>query len=456
MKEKKKITILSSVIVLLCISLSILIYLCFFSDKYFSDLGYSKQQIKLIHQYQLEDEIKQYNQSLIYALNSENFDEKNIRYYLLFNSQIDYTDSINRLANIYTLAELKQIMTVLDYDQTVELIEYEKINNISAFTQIVEKGYSVKDATSLANNLSDDNLEKFLAIPTLEKPEVFTSLLEKGYQIDTIINLYNKVGADSFIQLSKLKYFSSLDDLLSDDSFNFKLLARYLMYIEQHNVSSSSAIYHVATNDDYIEDPDFSSFYDNVKEVTDTSLTMLVNKSNKLSQSFVPENLEEVSSDYRNSNQSLQKEALDAFVEMSDACYQAIDRRILVYSGYRSYEAEDSLYNGYIISSGDGDSSKVDSFADRAGHSEHQSGLAIDVCQKGYSYNEFNSCLSSDWMYEYCYDYGYILRYPSSRAFLTGHYFTSYHYRYVGVEVAKMIQQYDWTLEEYCYLFASE
>lgn len=453
MKEKKKITIMSIVIALLSISLSVLIYLCFFADKYLTDLGYTKQQVKLIHQYQLEDEIKEYNQSLIYALNSEDFNEKNIHYYLLFNSQIDYTDSINKLSELYSISELKEILTILDYDQTVELVDYDKISNIANFEKLVDKQYTVKDSVSLTNTLAEDALEKFLTLPTLEDPTVFTSLLDKGYDVDTIISLYDKVGAETFSKLSNFKYFSSLKEMLEDSSFNFSLLARYLMYMDDQGVSVGSAIYHVSSNDDFIEDPDFSSFYDNINEVTDTSLTVLVNKSNKLSENYVPDNLEEVSADYRNSTQSLQKEAIEAFIKMSDDCYTAVDRRILVYSGYRSYEAEDSLYNDYIAASGDGDSSKVDSFADRAGHSEHQTGLAIDVCQKGYSYNEFDECLSSDWMYKHCYEYGYILRYPSSRAFLTGHYFTSYHYRYVGVEVAKLIQQYNWTLEEYDYLF---
>ncbi len=453
MKEKKKITIMSIVIALLSISLSVLIYLCFFADKYLTDLGYTKQQVKLIHQYQLEDEIKEYNQSLIYALNSEDFNEKNIHYYLLFNSQIDYTDSINKLSELYSISELKEILTILDYDQTVELVDYDKISNIANFKKLIDKQYTVKDSVSLTNTLAEDALEKFLTLSTLEDPTVFTSLLDKGYDVDTIISLYDKVGAETFSKLSNFKYFSSLSEMLEDSSFNFSLLARYLMYMDDQGVSVGSAIYHVSSNDDFIEDPDFSSFYDNINEVTDTSLTVLVNKSNKLSENYVPDNLEEVSADYRNSTQSLQKEAIEAFIKMSDDCYAAVDRRILVYSGYRSYEAEDSLYNDYIAASGDGDSSKVDSFADRAGHSEHQTGLAIDVCQKGYSYNEFDECLSSDWMYEHCYEYGYILRYPSSRAFLTGHYFTSYHYRYVGVEVAKLIQQYNWTLEEYDYLF---
>ncbi len=453
MKEKKKITIMSIVIALLSISLSVLIYLCFFADKYLTDLGYTKQQVKLIHQYQLEDEIKEYNQSLIYALNSEDFNEKNIHYYLLFNSQIDYTDSINKLSELYSISELKEILTILDYDQTVELVDYDKISNIANFKKLIDKQYTVKDSVSLTNTLAEDALEKFLTLPTLEDPTVFTSLLDKGYDVDTIISLYDKVGAETFSKLSNFKYFSSLSEMLEDSSFNFSLLARYLMYMDDQGVSVGSAIYHVSSNDDFIEDPDFSSFYDNINEVTDTSLTVLVNKSNKLSENYVPDNLEEVSADYRNSMQSLQKEAIEAFIKMSDDCYAAVDRRILVYSGYRSYEAEESLYNDYIAASGDGDSSKVDSFADRAGHSEHQTGLAIDVCQKSYSYNEFDECLSSDWMYEHCYEYGYILRYPSSRAFLTGHYFTSYHYRYVGVEVAKLIQQYNWTLEEYDYLF---
>ena len=95
----------------------------------------------------------------------------------------------------------------------------------------------------------------------------------------------------------------------------------------------------------------------------------------------------------------------------------------------------------------------VDSFASKAGASEHQTGLAIDVLQKGYSYQEFGECKSSDWMDKHAHEYGFILRYPPAKAFITGYYYISYHYRYVGIKPATIMSTYNWTLEEYNLLF---
>lgn len=455
MKEKKKIIIMSIVIFMLCISLSALIYLCFFSDKYFKDLGYTNQDIKSIRQYHLEEEITEYNQSLIFALHSEYFSEKNISYYLLFNSQIDYTDCINKIAQKYTVDEVKELLTVLNNDEAAELSEYAKINDINSFIQLKNKGYNVSDSIALDKILNEESMKLFLSLPTIQNPTNFINYINTGYTVDTVINIYNKLGEKTFDDLSNIKYFSDLNDYITDKDFNIKLLSRYLIYSNNNSESAENSIYAVNNNYDFIEDPNFSSFYDNSTETNDHSLTALVNKSNSLNKDYEPEGLQDIEANYRNSAQSLLPEVIEAFIKMSDDCYKATERRILVYSGYRSYYAEESLYNEYLNAAGEGANNKVDSFANRPGHSEHQTGLAFDICQKGYSYNEYDTCISSDWVYENCYNYGFILRYPSSKAFLTGCYYTPYHYRYVGIEAAQIMKNYQWTLEEYNYLFGN-
>ena len=58
---KKKIITLSTFIAIFTITMFVLIYLCFFADKQFLDLGYSNQDIKLFHKYQIENKITKYN-----------------------------------------------------------------------------------------------------------------------------------------------------------------------------------------------------------------------------------------------------------------------------------------------------------------------------------------------------------------------------------------------------------
>ena len=70
---KKKIITLSTFIAIFTITMFVLIYLCFFADKQFLDLGYSNQDIKLFHKYQIENKITnekraKYNQTFTFKL----------------------------------------------------------------------------------------------------------------------------------------------------------------------------------------------------------------------------------------------------------------------------------------------------------------------------------------------------------------------------------------------------
>lgn len=82
----------------------------------------------------------------------------------------------------------------------------------------------------------------------------------------------------------------------------------------------------------------------------------------------------------------------------------------------------------------------------RPGTSDHNLGLAVD----------FNGCKTAfkdtaeyKWLIEHCADYGYILRYPSDKQDITKVVYEPWHYRYVGVEHAKIIMEKKITLEEY-------
>ena len=57
--------------------------------------------------------------------------------------------------------------------------------------------------------------------------------------------------------------------------------------------------------------------------------------------------------------------------------------------------------------------------------------------------NEFN------WMQEHAQEYGFILRYPKDKIEETGYMYESWHYRYVGEEVAKYIKENNISYEEY-------
>lgn len=85
------------------------------------------------------------------------------------------------------------------------------------------------------------------------------------------------------------------------------------------------------------------------------------------------------------------------------------------------------------------------------GSSEHQTGLALDIVSNTYSkLNEgFARTEAGKWLAENCQDYGFILRYPKGKEYVTSIDYEPWHFRYVGVEAAKIIMEEEITLEEF-------
>lgn len=118
---------------------------------------------------------------------------------------------------------------------------------------------------------------------------------------------------------------------------------------------------------------------------------------------------------------------------------------IYISSGFRSYSYQTTLYNRYVSQDG---KEMADTYSARPGHSEHQTGLAFDVNQID---NSFADTPEGKWMANNCYKYGFILRYPKGKTNETGYMYESWHFRYVGTELAeKLYNNGDWiTMESY-------
>lgn len=85
------------------------------------------------------------------------------------------------------------------------------------------------------------------------------------------------------------------------------------------------------------------------------------------------------------------------------------------------------------------------------GASEHQIGLAIDFLCKGYSsLNEgFENTEGGKWLAAHGHEYGFILRYPKGKEYITGIEYEPWHFRYVGREAAAIMTERELTLEEF-------
>lgn len=120
-----------------------------------------------------------------------------------------------------------------------------------------------------------------------------------------------------------------------------------------------------------------------------------------------------------------------------------------VSTAYRSYNFQKGLFAQYVASDG---VAKAETFSARAGYSEHQTGLALDLydvaagCALKRCYAETKS---GKWLVKHAADYGFIERYPEGASDVTGYKWEPWHWRYVGVDLAQyMRDQSIVTLEE--------
>ncbi|MEZ5189639.1 MAG: M15 family metallopeptidase [Schumannella sp.] len=132
----------------------------------------------------------------------------------------------------------------------------------------------------------------------------------------------------------------------------------------------------------------------------------------------------------------LRKEAADALVAMFAAFTAETGNQMQVQSAYRSYDVQVNVYNGWVSSLGQ---AGADLTSARPGHSEHQTGLAVDISAVPATC-ALQACFADTeqgkWLAKNAYKWGFVLRYPKGMTKITGYEFEPWHYRYVGVELA--------------------
>lgn len=136
-------------------------------------------------------------------------------------------------------------------------------------------------------------------------------------------------------------------------------------------------------------------------------------------------------------------EAQTAFNKMKADAWNNARLKLDICSGFRSYAYQRDLYNSYVNRDG---KAKADTYSARPGHSEHQTGLAMDINMAG---SAFDSTPEAKWIAEHCAEYGFIIRYPQGKQDITGYKYESWHVRYLGVPLAKEVTDSGLTLEEF-------
>ena len=266
-------------------------------------------------------------------------------------------------------------------------------------------------------------------------------LLQIGYN-ETETNILNeKYDKEKLKELIQDKTLDpNIPKLLQQKYYLEKNLDRYLTYLKDNpEVSVKDAVSLVNVNRD-------RDFYEDIQE-TDTSKgdLMLVNKYYKLTKDFKLDDIVPISNQFAYEDNEIRKHVYERYRSMWNAAKEE-GLLLIVNSSYRDYETQDAVWKDYAEANGE---EWADNKAARAGSSEHETGLALDIVTNNVIMNEFENTEEFKWLQDNAYKYGFILRYPKGKENITGYEYESWHYRYVGEEVAKEIHDLDITFDEY-------
>ena len=180
------------------------------------------------------------------------------------------------------------------------------------------------------------------------------------------------------------------------------------------------------------------------------SYLIVANKKHRLPEGYAPSDLAVPDVEMRYNTWSMRLEAAEA-LETMFAKAEEDGIHLVMGSGYRAEDFQQVLYDGYCEQYG---CEVADEISSRPGYSDHQTGLATDLCGTDESYDlseSFEETEEGKWLKEHAHEYGFIMRYPKGKAEITGYAYEPWHFRYIGVEYATKIYEKDeWcSFEEY-------
>lgn len=184
------------------------------------------------------------------------------------------------------------------------------------------------------------------------------------------------------------------------------------------------------------------------------SLWVVVNKSRPLNPTnYTPPDLVvpnvplRYASDFE--EMKIRSETASALEQMT-ASAKSEGVNLMLASGYRSYDLQTTVYNNFVGNQG---KETADTQSARPGHSEHQTGLAIDLEPTDRSC-EIEDCFATTkegiWLAKNAYKFGFIVRYQPNKQAIVGYKYEPWHFRYVGKDLAaELNKRGDQTLEEF-------
>lgn len=282
-------------------------------------------------------------------------------------------------------------------------------------------------------------MKRKLKIKKLNLIIIILSLILCSILIINTVSLFQNKQSPEEIELNKkLKKLNNIDKKIK--YFNYNKIDRYIAYKNKNKtLSNKKVITHVNIG---IDQPPYKN---SIETTYLNKIYILVNKYNHLSEQYIPKDLELISNEYSTGNVQLVKEAKNQFEIMSSSAKKE-NLNVIAFSGYRDYTYQKNLYNTYLQKDSQ---EKVDTYSARAGYSEHQTGLSVDIYNGIDDYNNFEQTKEFKWLKDNAHKYGFILRYPKNKELETQYQYESWHYRYVGIDIATYIKKHNISFDEY-------
>lgn len=324
---------------------------------------------------------------------------------------------------------------------------YEKIKETKKYSKTLETAV-------IENNYKKEYFDEYLDINYVEEDNFINNinkLLDLGYKNKDINAFYEKVPK-SIDVITSNEYDKNIINYISLDYFKEENLDRYIKYdfIDTNSVYDTTILREKYNYEDTVTfvnaylDKDYYSNDIPLSKDEASKLDVIVNKYYKLDKDYEPEDLTVINSKFASGTQKLRKEAAGKFEKMAS---DMLKENLKIYAGstYRSYSYQEGLYNRYVKKDG---FKEAETYSARAGYSEHQLGLAVDIVNGKWNYLSEGD-KEYTWLINNSYKYGFILRYPHESEYITGYVFEDWHFRYLGIDLATKVHESKLTYDEY-------
>lgn len=349
------------------------------------------------------------------------------------NNKEDTNKSNTNISNVESLQKLGYSKESIEQMEKLDILD-----------KVLKNEYSkTLDVALSSNKFKSEYLDLYLNVEYLDKEDFIdkiNALNDKGYTIEEINFILSKINYEDITYILESNYLENIKDYLNIENMDIQKLKRYIDYYNNDlSRDLRSVINYVNMDMDKIPYVDYKTVED------PNNILVLVNKYNKLTDDYKPNDLERINTNYSVRNLYLRKEAKEAFEALCrDASSLGLSIRAI--SSYRTFDYQKGLYDNYVSVNG---VEEADTYSARPGFSEHETGLATDVMGSNGNYTKFAETNEYTWVVNNAHNYGFVIRYPENKENITKYKFESWHLRYVGKDAATYMYENNLCLEEY-------